>query len=228
MVFSIGQIVDLNATGFVDSPLLTGDRGTIIATSLPHREGVRVSWHRTGLETPMSVWRLRVYVNPMDAPGRAQGSNETMQALRVVLQEEESRAMEVVRRDLERARMTAEDLRGAAFSPYGTNYTPGLRVRDDPNWRYLTWREFGNDRHEMTQTIIGRMDHAQDLIEEARRRARRAAHSDRDREHVRDALFDIQDNLLGARYILRHEESDDSDEESDGSDEQRIIPDIAQ
>ena len=89
MVFSIGQIVDLNATGFVDSPLLTGDRGTIIATSLPHREGVRVSWHRTGLETPMSVWRLRVYVNPMDAPGRAQGSNETMQALRVVLQEEE-------------------------------------------------------------------------------------------------------------------------------------------
>ena len=61
----------------------------------------------------MTSWRLRVYVNPMDAPGRAKGSLETMQALRVVLQEEETHAMEEVRQDLERARMTAEDLRGA-------------------------------------------------------------------------------------------------------------------
>ena len=207
MVFSIGQIVALNATGFVDSPLQTGDYGTIIATSLPHREGVRVSWHRTGLETPMSVWRLRVYVNPMDAPGRAQGSNETMQALRVVLQEEECRAMELVRRDLERARMTVEDMRGAAFSPYGTNYS-------DPNWRFLTWREFANDRHEMTETMIGRMDSAQDLIEEARAGALRAADSNGSRVDLRVALIGTSNLLVDARRAL-HDEDSESEEMSD-------------
>ena len=55
-------------------------------------------------------------------PGVASGSFATMQALRVVLQEGESHAMEEVRLDLERARMTAEDLRGAAFLPRITNY----------------------------------------------------------------------------------------------------------
>ena len=135
---------------------------------------------------------------------------------------------ETVLLDLERARMTAEDLRGAAFSPYGTNYTPGLRVRDDPNWRYLTWREFGNDRHEMTQTIIGRMDHAQDLIEEARHRARRAADSNGDREDLRVALIGTNNLLVDAGRALNDEGSESeeiSDEEmSDGetSDEEEM------
>ncbi len=214
MAFSIGQIVDLNATGFLPGiTLQTGDRGTVIATENSRKE-TKVSWHRTGHESWIASWRLRVYVNPMDAPGRTQGSNETMQALRVVLQEEECRAMELVRRDLERARMTAEDLRGKAFSPYGTNYTPGLRVRDDPNWRYLTWREFGNDRHEMTETMIGRMDSAQDLIEEARHSARRAADSNGDREDLRVALIGTQNILVDARRAL-HDEDSESEEMSD-------------
>ena len=71
------------------------------------------------------------------------------------------------------------------------------------------------------------MHRAEELSEEARRRAHRAVHSDRDREHIRE-LFYIQVSLIGASYILRHEASDDSYEESDDSDEQRIIPDIAQ
>ena len=215
MAFSIGQIVEVDATGFLPGiTLQTGDRGTVITTESSRKE-TKVSWHRTGHESWMASWRLRVYVNPMDAPGRAQGSNETMQALRVVLQEEECRAMELVRLDLERARMTAEDLRGKAFSPYGTNYS-------DPNWRFLTWREFANDRREMTETMIGRMDSAQDLIEEARHRARRAADSNGDREDLRVALIGTQNILVDARRALCHEDSESeemSDEETgDASD----------
>ena len=72
---------------------------------------------------------LTAAVSPAEMTHAAAASSrplavETMQALRAVLQEEETHAMEEVRRELERARMTAEDLRGAAFSPYGTNYTP--------------------------------------------------------------------------------------------------------
>ena len=115
MDFTVGQIVELDTTGFVPSSgYEMGDRGTIIDVGGPGYEpGPKVSWHRTGQKKYMTSWRLRVYVNPMDAPGRAKGSLETMQALRVVLQEEETHAMEEVRQDLERARMTAEDLRGA-------------------------------------------------------------------------------------------------------------------
>ena len=207
MAFSIGQIVEVDATGFLPGVRLqTGDRGTVIATE-NSREETKVSWHRTGHESWMTSWRLRVSVNPMDAPGRATGSFETMQALRAVIQEEETHAMEEVRRELERARMTAEDLRGAAFSPYGTNYS-------DPNWRYLTWREFANDRHEMTETMIGRMDSAQDLIEEARHRARRAADSNGDREDLRVALIGTQNILVDARRAL-HDEDSESEEMSD-------------
>ena len=57
----------------------------------------------------MEASRLRVYVGPMDAPGRAKGSFETMEALRAVLKEGKSHMMEEVRRELERARMKAED-----------------------------------------------------------------------------------------------------------------------
>ena len=120
--------------------------------------------------------------------------------------------------DLERARMTAEDLRGAALSPYGTNVHT-----QDPRHRLLTWREFGIERNEMTSTMSDRMGRAEGLSEQARRRARIAADSNGDREDLRVALIGIQNILVDARYILRHEENDDSDEESDGSDESIIL-----
>ena len=60
----------------------------------------------------MIAERLRLYVNPMDAPGRAKAASETMQTLHTVLQEEEqSHAMDDVLRELERARMQREDFR---------------------------------------------------------------------------------------------------------------------
>ena len=134
-----------------------------------------------------------------------------MQALRVVLQEEECRAMEVVRRDLERARMTAEDLRGAAFSPYGTNVHT-----KDPRHRLLTWREFANDRHEMTSEMGERMSRAEDLIEEARADALRAADStSANRSALRVALISTNNLLVDAVRAL-HDEDSENEEMSDG------------
>ena len=57
----------------------------------------------------------------------------TTAALRVVLAEEEPHALTEVLRDLERARMTAEDYRGAMFSPYPF---------PEQN-RQLTWKQVG-------------------------------------------------------------------------------------
>ena len=90
---------------------------------------------------------------------------------------------ETVLLDLERARMTAEDLRmtaenlrSAAISPYGTNVHT-----QDPRHRLLTWHELGIGRNEMTSTLSERMGRAEDLIEEARAGALRAADSNGNR-----------------------------------------------
>ena len=50
-----------------------------------------------------------------DAPGRSRGAFVAMQALHVVMKEEQPHAMEEVVRDVERAHMMAEDFRCAAF-----------------------------------------------------------------------------------------------------------------
>ena len=67
----------------------------------------------------------------------------TVEALRIVLREEQPPAMAEVLCDMERARMTAEDYRGAVLSPYpaGCNTADGhLRLR--------TWKEFGKERNQ--------------------------------------------------------------------------------
>ena len=152
MAFSIGQIVEIvDTTGFLSGyPLQTSDRGTVIkeVDDLVHVVGLMemtgcalILWHKRDRRPLFHSWmiadRLRLYVNPMDAPGRAKGSFETMQALRTVLQEEEAHAIEELRRELERARMTAEDLRSAAISPY----------------RLLTWREFAIEQHNIVRSL---------------------------------------------------------------------------
>ena len=80
----------------------------------------------------------------------------TVEALRIVLREEQPPAMAEVLRDMERARMTAEDCRGAMVSPYGT---PGHTT--DPGHRFLSWKEFG-------EACNGRCDYVTfDVIEPA-------------------------------------------------------------
>jgi len=68
-----------------------------------------------------------------------------VEALRIVLREEQPAAMADVLLDMERARMTAEDLpwrlRAAMASPYSTNDLP-------PHRRTLSWREFGIERND--------------------------------------------------------------------------------
>ena len=51
------------------------------------------------------------------------------------------RKLEETAREMERARMTAEDWRGKMVSPYGTNH----HTRD-PRHRLLSWREFGQEQ----------------------------------------------------------------------------------
>ena len=111
--FSVSQIVEVEAMGFGEGARLqTGDRGTVVREASRNKIGgmeVAILWHKNLTESTVPEDRLRVYVNPMDAPGRAKASFETMRALSVVLREEMPHAMEEIKRDLERARMTAED-----------------------------------------------------------------------------------------------------------------------
>ena len=83
----------------------------------------------------MQASRLRVYVNPLDAPGRAKGSFETTQALCTATQQEETLAMEEVRRELERARMTAEDY--AQGDAVMHRYRDGAGVAKTETWRQM-------------------------------------------------------------------------------------------
>ena len=117
---------------------------------------------------------------------------------------------ETVLLDLERARMTAEDLRSAAISPYPI-FQP-----QDPRYRLRTWREVGIERNEMTSTLSDRMGRSEGLIEEARAGALRAADSNGTRNYYRVALISISNLLVDASRAMRDEESD---EESDHSDE---------
>ena len=114
MAFSIGQIVEVSdPNGLKDygyGGYMYLDRGTVIDTIGQH--SVKISMHKTRHNRHIlydSVDHFRLYVNPLDAPGRNKRSYETMQALSIVLQEETPHAMQDVCRELERARMTAED-----------------------------------------------------------------------------------------------------------------------
>ena len=66
----------------------------------------------------------------------------------------------------------------------------------------------------MTETMIGRMDSAQDLIEEARAGALRAADSNGSRVDLRVALIGTSNLLVDARRAL-HDEDSESEEMSD-------------
>ena len=126
--FNVGQIVQLDAWGFGQGALLqTGDRGTVVVRGHLNEFDAyapNVLWHKNGITAIMSEDRLSVYTNPADAPGRSHGVLSTMQALRIVMREEQPHAMEEGLRDVERARMMAEDFLCAAFSPTHPVCTP--------------------------------------------------------------------------------------------------------
>lgn len=129
MPFSVGQIVELFDQIYFDrvpddyAGLRVGDRGTVVSSSqrydfggLGQHMASWILWHKDQRRSLLIDAGLRVYVNPMDRPGRVTGAFQTFQALSTVIQHEESHAIQEMRRDVERARMTAEDLRGHAWS----------------------------------------------------------------------------------------------------------------
>ena len=67
--------------------------------------------------------------------------------------------------ELERARMSSEDVRGAMVSPYSTH----VHTADPPRRRSLSWREFATDRNEMCDHLVYNvMDPAKEVLVEAR------------------------------------------------------------
>ena len=84
------------------------------------------------------------------------------EALRIVLREEQPAAMADVLLDMERARMTAEDYRGAMASPYSTCGLP-------PHTRTLSWREVGVQKRERCIHLnVDVIEPAKKLLHDAR------------------------------------------------------------
>ena len=75
---------------------------------------------------------------------------DTIDALSTVIRHELPDELQRCRLDLERARMEAEDLRGAMLSPYGNQFGPS-----DPRYRSLTWREAFQERDHHVYNLIG-------------------------------------------------------------------------
>ncbi len=146
----------------------------------------------------------------------------TMEALRAVLQHEQPAALAEVLRDMERARMTAEDWRGAMESPYGNN----VHTRD-PNYRMLSWREFGQERDEMCERLVNVNAEAReathDAVEtlaEARRDIRVAlavpgSNCEEIRRAGATALGAAYNAMIDAESILIGDPSSDEEEEEE-------------
>ena len=111
-------------------------------------------------------------------------------------------------------------MRIASFSPYGTNYTPGVLIRDDPNWRYQAWREFGQERNEMVERLLHDvMAPAEDTLSEARRDIRSALQDSK--TDYRAALTAAYNAMCDAERHLRDQSDDEgSGEVGDDSDEE--------
>ena len=75
---------------------------------------------------------------------------DTIDALSTVIRHELPDELQRCRLDLERARMEAEDLRGAMLLPYGNQFGPS-----DPRYRSLTWRGAFQERGRRVYNLIG-------------------------------------------------------------------------
>ena len=107
--------------------------------------------------------------------------------------------MAEVLRDMERARMTAEDCRGAMVSPYGT---PGHTT--DPRRRFYSWKEFGKARND-------RCDHVTfNVIEPAREALYQVCRDMQTKLEARgspyEALVTAHNDICRIQSILREDE----------------------
>ena len=142
-----------------------------------------------------------------------------MEALRVVLQEEQPAALSEALRDMERARMMAEDWRGAMESPYGNNSDTR-----DPNYRRLSWREFGQERNEACEFLATVNTAAMEALVEARREIRVALDDPgSDCGEIRRArtaaLIEAYNAIIDAERILLGESSEEEPEPEEDTDD---------
>ena len=180
--------------------------GNVMTGPYDPLDRVDVLWHKYGSTTSTFSDQLVLYVNPShgeDAPGRSAGAHRTWAALKVVMNAEQPHAMEEMQRDLERARMTAEDLRTAAFSPYPI-YQP-----TDPRYRLQTWREVGIERNELVEELLDYINEATDILRDARRDALVA---DTGNAH-RPALNAVRRRIIDALEVLDGSDWDMSGDE---------------
>ncbi len=173
---------------------------------------------------PQARSRQRVYSQP-SVPQVMISSFQTTEALRAVLSAERDPAMSEVLLDMERARMTAEDLRGAAF------VQSSHRGR-----RSQTWRDLADEESSRSFRMLTQMARAETVIETVRTGLWRALRLAETTELVPSNAFDLEprtvarvprggvhDTLFGAGNfltvalnVLREEDSEHY--ESEGSD----------
>ena len=119
------------------------------------------------------------------------------------------RKLEDTTLEMERAQMTAEDWRRKMVSPYGTNH----HTRD-PRHRFLSWREFGQERDDMCNHLVYEvMEPAQDTLLQARRSIR-TAWQDPNTDY-RKTLTAAHNAMCDAERQLRDNDSDESESNPD-------------
>jgi len=186
--FGIGQIVEVDAPYQVRPlslrKLRNGDRGTIVEVF--DNDLFAILWHKNGRKSELAGYELRLCTDPMDAPGRSKGAGDTVRALAAVINVELPHVLEDVTRDLERARMTAEDFR------QGNGPCEGAR-RDGPFGPHLTWREFGEAGEGKCSELVGAMDDAKDNLREAHREYPDPRAMYGHVSHALDILEDVED-----------------------------------
>ena len=111
----------------------------------------------------------------------------------------------------ENARLQAkvQQLQAAAVSPYGNHSNP-----QDPRYRLLTWKEFGEERNEKTSQLGESIAEAVDILQSARRDIQRLNGTPtytRPLEEAHNAMCDAE-ALLEERDF--EEDEEDEAEES--------------
>ncbi len=139
----------------------------------------------------------------------------TTEALRVVLQEEQPVAMSELLIEMERARMSREDWRGAMESPYGNN--PDTR---DPNYRRLSWREFGEHTNQVCDQLATVIAEARQALGEARAYIRHALDDPGSDRRARTVALTVAYNaMVDAERTLYDDDSASLSDEEDADDE---------
>jgi len=161
MPFTVGQVVQLDASsstqqiggrirnaGALATVVELGE--PFIETSVPGPwDTYAVMWHTDQVISELVEWELTLYVDPANQPGRTDGAFRTMEALRLVVDVEQPHAMIDIIRELDRARMYAEDCRSGNGPAYVSDGIP------------ISWRTYA-------QQMRRRLDTADVLLLDAR------------------------------------------------------------